>query len=175
MSRAHVSSFRTSCVVSFTWKFTEAPVSHLDRVMWREKVFITQSFLTLCNPMDYSPPGFSFHGIFPARILEWVAVSFSRASSWPRDWTRVSFIARRFFIIWAAREAQKLHDTEFYQEVFMSPTQVFLLNWKPPKDGRYLLPLLHSVSSPLSLHFLENWYVMKDRSFIIYCSITNHM
>ena len=37
--------------------------------------------LALCNPTDYSPPGFSVHGIFQARILEWVAVSFSRGSS----------------------------------------------------------------------------------------------
>ena len=38
-----------------------------------------------CNPMDYSPPGSSVHGIFQARILEWVAISYSRGSSWPWD------------------------------------------------------------------------------------------
>ena len=47
--------------------------------------------------MDYSPPGSSVHGIFQARILEWVAISFSRGSSWSRDWTWVSCIACRFF------------------------------------------------------------------------------
>ena len=41
-------------------------------------------YLTLCDPMDYSPPGSSVHGIFPARILEWVTISTSRESSWPR-------------------------------------------------------------------------------------------
>ena len=46
---------------------------------------VAQSCLTLCNPVDCSPPGFSVHGIFPARILEWVAVPFSRGSSRPRD------------------------------------------------------------------------------------------
>ena len=45
---------------------------------------------TLCNPVDYSPPGSSVHGILQARILEWVAISFSRGSSWPRNWTHVS-------------------------------------------------------------------------------------
>ena len=45
-----------------------------------------QSCLTLCNPMDCSPPGSSVHWISQARILEWVAISFSRASSRPRDW-----------------------------------------------------------------------------------------
>ena len=45
----------------------------------------TQSSLTLCDPMDCSPPGSSVHGILQARILEWVAISFSRGSSQPRD------------------------------------------------------------------------------------------
>ena len=45
------------------------------------KVLVTQSCLTLCNPVDYSPPGFSIHGIVQARILEWVAIFSSRGSS----------------------------------------------------------------------------------------------
>ena len=49
-----------------------------------------QSCLTLCDPMDCSPSGSSVHGILQARILEWVAISYSRGSSWPRDWTQVS-------------------------------------------------------------------------------------
>ena len=48
---------------------------------------------TLCDLMDYSPPGSSVHGIFQARILEWVAISSSRGSSWPKDWTCVSYIS----------------------------------------------------------------------------------
>ena len=46
---------------------------------------VAQSCLTLCDPMDCSPPGSSVHGILQARILEWVAISFSRGSSQPRD------------------------------------------------------------------------------------------
>ena len=53
----------------------------------------------------YRLPGFSVHGILQTRILEWVAVPFSRGSSQPRDWTQVSRIAGRFFTIWATREA----------------------------------------------------------------------
>ena len=64
----------------------------------------TQSCPTLCNPMDYSLPGSSVHGILQARILEWVAIFFSKGSSLPRDWTWVSCIAGSFFIIWATRE-----------------------------------------------------------------------
>ena len=58
---------------------------------------VTQSCLTLFNPMDCRLPGSSVHGIFQARILEWVAISFSTASSLARDWTRVSCLAGRFF------------------------------------------------------------------------------
>ena len=46
-----------------------------------------QKYPTLCDPTDCSLPGFSIHGIFQARVLEWVAISFSRGSSWPRNWT----------------------------------------------------------------------------------------
>ena len=60
-----------------------------------------QSVPTLCDPMDYSPPVSSIHGILQARILEWVAISFSKGSSWSRDWTWVSCIAGRFFTHWA--------------------------------------------------------------------------
>ena len=55
----------------------------------------TQSCPTLCDPADCSPPGSSVHGIFQARILEWVAVSSSRGSSQPRDQTCVSCIGRQ--------------------------------------------------------------------------------
>ena len=71
-------------------------------VKWSE---VAQSCPILCDPMDCSPPGSSIHGIFQARVLEWVAISFSRGSSWPRGWTQVSHIAGRCFTIWATREA----------------------------------------------------------------------
>ena len=54
---------------------------------------LLQSRLTLCNPMDCSPPGSYVHGILQARILESVAVSFSRESSQPRNQTRISYWA----------------------------------------------------------------------------------
>ena len=60
---------------------------------------------TLCNPTGYSLPGSSIHGIFQARVLEWVAISFSRRSSRPKDQTQDSCIAGRRFTIWATREA----------------------------------------------------------------------
>ena len=62
-----------------------------------------QSCPTLCDPMDCSLLGSSIYGIFQARILEWVALSFSRSSQ-PRDWTQVSRTVGRHFTIWATRE-----------------------------------------------------------------------
>ena len=61
---------------------------------------LPQSCPTLCDPVDYSPPGSSVHGIFQARILEWVAISYSRGSSQSRDQTHISCIScigRRIF------------------------------------------------------------------------------
>ena len=66
---------------------------------------------TLCYPVEYSPPGCSVHGIFQARIVEWVAISFSRGSSQPRDWTQLSRIAGRCFNLWATREAHQVIST----------------------------------------------------------------
>ena len=72
---------------------------------------VAQSCPTLCDPMDCSLPGSSIHGILQARILEWVAISFSRGSSQPRDWIRVSRIAGRCFNLWATREAPELVES----------------------------------------------------------------
>ena len=67
---------------------------------------VAQSCPTLCDPMDCSLPGFSVHGVFQARVLEWVAIAFSRGSSQPRDRTWVSRIVGRCFTLWATREAK---------------------------------------------------------------------
>ena len=60
-----------------------------------------QLYLTLCDPLDCSPSGFSVHGMLQTRILEWAAIFFSRASYRPRDRTQVSCTAGRFFTNWA--------------------------------------------------------------------------
>ena len=64
--------------------------------------------------MDCSPPGSSVHGILQARILEWVAISFSRGSSQPSDWTQVSRIAGRCFNLRTTREHATVTDKYFY-------------------------------------------------------------
>ena len=73
---------------------------------WTDSSF--QWYLTLCDPMDCITPGSSVHGILQERILEWVAIPFSRGSSLPRGYTWVSCMAGRFFTVWATREAQRL-------------------------------------------------------------------
>ena len=69
------------------------------------------SHLGICRlfaiPMDCSLTGFSIHGIFQAKVLEWVAISFSRGSSQPRDQTQVFHIAGRLFTLWATKEAKQ--------------------------------------------------------------------
>ena len=76
---------------------------------------VTQSCPTLCDPMDCSLPGSSVHGIFQAIVLEWVAISFSRGSSWPRDRTRVSCIVDRRFTVWATGEVPYKLKTQSIQ------------------------------------------------------------
>jgi len=69
---------------------------------------VAQWCLTLCNPIDYSWPGSSVYGIFQAKILEQVAISYSRGSSWRRNWTHVSCVScsgRQILHHWTTREA----------------------------------------------------------------------
>ena len=66
-------------------------------------VLFVQSCPSLCEPMDCRLLGSSAHGILQTRILEWVAIPFSRGSSQPRDQTQVSCIEGRFFTVWATR------------------------------------------------------------------------
>ena len=72
-------------------RYTHISIRH------NEKVLDTQSCMTLRGSMDYNLPGSPVHGISQARILEWVAMPFFRASSQPRDQTQVSCFAGRIF------------------------------------------------------------------------------
>ena len=100
-------SQQTGCVTqrvgSDLWRRERSaffPRTHLHR-----KVLVTQSCPPLWNPMDCSLPCSSVPVIFQTRILEWVAIPFSKESSWPRYRIQGSWIAGRFFTIWATMEA----------------------------------------------------------------------
>ena len=71
---------------------------------------VTQLCLTLCDPVDHSLPSSSVHGIFKARILEWVALSSSRESSWPRDQIHVSCLAGGFFTTMPPGKPFRMHN-----------------------------------------------------------------
>ena len=123
-------------------------------------VLVAQLSLTLCNPMDSSPPG-SVHGILQARILEWVVISFSKRSSWPRDWTWASYIAGRFFTAWTTREAhgpslflskaEPSHILLGSQEQHGSSSFLFLSSNFPHTTG----------STPISIYFYAIRLVQK--------------
>ena len=74
-------------------------------------VWVAQLCLTLCNPMDCSPPGSSVNGILQAKILQWVAIPFSRGSSTPRDRICVSCIGRWILYCWTTSEAHKVFSS----------------------------------------------------------------
>ena len=94
--------------------------------LWEFSPFLTacgliaKSCPTLFDLMDHSPSGSSVHGISQARILKWVAISFSRGSSQPRDRIQVSCIAGRLFTVWATREVLSTGDLD--KTKFKRPT-----------------------------------------------------
>ena len=74
--------------------------------VWKVKVKSLSHVRLCCDPLDCGLSGSSVHGMFQARVLEWVVISFSRGSSWLRDWTQVSRIVGRHFTLWATRGRQ---------------------------------------------------------------------
>ena len=91
------------------------------------KVLVTQLCPALWDPMKLYLPGSSTHRNLQARLLEWVSIPFSRGSSWPRDWTRVSCIGSRFFTIWATTQMIQLSG----------PTVQFQINCSIPNQLAY--------------------------------------
>ena len=76
--------------------------------IWKKESVSCPVVYNSLQPMDCSPPGSSVHGILQAKILEWVAIPFSRGSSQPRDQIQISCIAGEFFIIWTTKQKQNL-------------------------------------------------------------------
>ena len=100
-----ISFFRGS-----SWPRDQAHIS-TDSLLSHQWSEVSQSCPTLCDPMDCSLPGFSFHAIFQARVPEWIAISFSRGASRPRDRTQVSHIAGRHFTLWKGNHQRSLITT----------------------------------------------------------------
>ena len=112
---------------------------------------VAKSCPALCNPTDCSPPGFSVHEILQARILEWIAISFSRRSSWLMDWTRISCIAVGRFLPLSHQGSPSLCLAQCRNRHW-----VWLMGWEKiilegdlvlGKDDTVLLPSVQIVSS----------------------------
>ena len=97
-------------VILYCWTTWKAPFCY-----WS----VAKLCPTLWDPMDWRMPGSSVQGILQARILEWVASPFSRASSWPRDRTWGSCIAGRFITVWASREALMMLLIYYYYSNYL--------------------------------------------------------
>ena len=109
--------------------------------------------LTLCDPMDYSPPGSSAHGLFQARVLQWAAISSSRGSSQPRDWTHVSCISctvRQILDHWATWEA---HSTLTLQQKADKNTP----EWVWPDSNKTFYP---DTTMEISSNFHLAWNII---------------
>ena len=121
---------------------------------------------TLCDPVDCSLRGFSAQGIFQARTLEWVAISFPRESSQPRDQTQVSHIAGRLLTIWVTREPLKVPSVQFSSVQSISHVQLFATPWIAACQAS--LSITNSRSSPKLMSFE---YVMLSRHLILCCPL----
>ena len=93
---------------------------------------VAKSCLTLLDPMEYSPPGASVHGILQARIVEWAANSFSRGSSRPRGQTCVSCIGRQIFFFLTTEPPGKPLPTRFL--VYFKGCKSGTIRWKRQRE-----------------------------------------
>ena len=109
---------------------------------------VAQSCPTLCDHMDCSLPDSSVHGIFQAILLEWMAISFSSGSSWPRDWTQVSCIVDRHFTVWATGEVLLVDGIVQSFDVFASFLDLSFT------ESRVLTSPVIIVNLSISLQFL---------------------
>ena len=130
---------------------------------WKVKVLAAQSCLTLCDPMGCGLPGSSVHGILQARILEWVAIPFSRGTSQPRTQTLVSCIASGFFTAWDTKEA----PVEFSK--MMGKKALYVKDINPLL---WLLLIFYSYSFTIILIMIydrQNFsYVAKSKGYLLF-------
>ena len=136
------------------------------------KVLVNYSCPTLCNTMDSSLASSSVHGILQARIMEWVAIPFSRGSSQPRNWTQVSCIAGRFFTIWATWESLNYTHTHTYIYTH-TYIHIFLLETHKKslirKEGKYGITCFHRDTQRSEAHYgtvFKHYHTKEGRSYV---------
>ena len=100
--------------VAKTWKHPRCPLTKERIKMWWKDESVSCTVVSFClwhhGLWSQNPPGSSVHGILQERIQEWVGISFSRASSQSRDQTQVSYIACKFFTIWATEDVVHIYN-----------------------------------------------------------------
>ena len=116
-----------------------------------------------CKAMDCSPPSSSVLGISQARILECTAISFSRASSWPRDWTCVTSNGRRILYLWDTREAISFPTLYLYSLRKILMCMIF--SWKSIFGLQYLL---RASDNPMCGQILFFTVWCSPRSFVLF-------
>ena len=139
-------------------------VWQLDKILNESesvKLLVAQSCPTLCDPMDCSQPDSSVHGILPARILEWVAISSSRGSSRPRNQTHSSCISMSILYHWAASEA--LYSFQFSSVQSFSRVRLFATPWIAARQASLSITISRS---SLELTFMES---VMPSSHLILC------
>ena len=133
----------------------------LPEPKWNE-MKVSQSCPTLCDPMDYT-----VHGILQPRILEWVAILFSRGSFWPTDPTQVSHIAGSFFIVWITREVSLN-----YRGRLISKESNCFLHFTSLKTNPYQMYSILNFSC--ACHYVIMWPLNFNHFFLCHVVLTIH-
>ena len=130
-------------------------------------VCISHSVLsTLCDPMGCSLPGSSVHGILQARILEWVAISSSRGSSWSRDQIQVSCIAGKLFTIWATGEVYNaVYNTLPFITLDSDPCSCLRFECSGKLIGDWLI--IHLADRSVDMHLFIYLYMFDNSNCIL--------
>ena len=138
-----LAGYRVHRVAKSQTRWATHPFTFINKsVTWEvmEDKNLKSKFGRFCDSMDCSPPGSSVHGILQARIVEWVAVPFSRGSFQARDWTQAFCSTGTFFTNWATREAQE------YWTVSLSLLQGIFLIQQLNRDLLHCRRILYCLS-----------------------------
>ena len=136
---------------------------------------VAQSCLTLCNPMDCSSPGSSVHEILQARILEWVGISSSRGSFWPRDQTHVSYVSALQEDSLPAESLRKLFDSVPFSKDHFGETTILPLPilTRPSKgecaSSRLSIPIrcLRIYLCTGNITYMTHLHIQKSKAFLL--------